>query len=836
MSKNLVIVESPSKSKTIEKYLGKDYKVVSSKGHIRDLATTGQYGLGVDIENGFKPNYIPIKGKGNIIKELKKDVKNSDMVYLASDPDREGEAIAWHLKDALGIKDDQYKRILFHEITHDKVLDAIKNPTVIDDNLVKSQETRRILDRIIGFRLSKLLQSKIGAKSAGRVQSVALKLIVDREREIEAFNPEEYWTITAIFSDYEAVLFKYKTEDIELKNEQEANKVLEVLSDIYVVESVDTKEKSKKSKFPFITSTLQQEASTKLGFPAKKTMSIAQKLYEGIDLEDETVGLITYMRTDSTRLSDDFVIPARKYIEEVYGKNYVGFVKQSKKKENVQDAHEAIRPTSVMRTPEKVKPFLKSDEFKLYSLIYKRTLASLMADAKVNQTTIIFDNNDYKFKTTGQVLLFEGYLKIYKDYESSEEKILPEVNDKQECVATDVTSEQHFTKPPARYTEAKLIKELEELGIGRPSTYAKIIDTIKERNYVEMVDKKFKPTDMGVETTDKLRHYLPLYDYKGTSKFIVKAFVNTPDGRLIVAESDYVSLSIRKYKKPLVSLIIPAYNAEKTIRRCLDSLVSIIRDDVELLVINDGSGDRTGEICQEYAERYSNVRYFCKENGGVSSARNMGLDEAKGEYILFVDSDDFVTEEYFEISDNVTRIQPDFVLLGRYIYNGKSLIRHTTGMKDQITETSESTAELLSRALEKQLLNAPSSKIFKRNIIEKNTIRFDERLPIGEDKVFVVQYIMHASTAVTADQPVYALSVENEESLSRKKREKETVRHLETGNPVRRSRRPSPEKSRRDIPASPAETAYQSTSTRVPQWSRILLLSAMPFHMSWLRR
>ena len=507
MSKNLVIVESPSKSKTIEKYLGKDYKVVSSKGHIRDLATTGQYGLGVDIEHGFAPNYVPIKGKGSIIKELKKDVKDSDMIYLASDPDREGEAIAWHLKDALGIKDNQYKRILFHEITHDKVLDAIKHPTVIDDNLVKSQETRRILDRIIGFRLSKLLQSKIGAKSAGRVQSVALKLIVDREREIDAFNPEEYWTITAIFPDYEAVLFKYKTDDIELKCEEDANRVLEALGDIYIVESIEKKEKSKKSKFPFITSTLQQEASTKLGFPAKKTMSIAQKLYEGVDLENETVGLITYMRTDSTRLSDDFVIPARKYIEEVYGKNYVGFAKQSKKKDNVQDAHEAIRPTSVMRTPEKVKPFLKPDEFKLYSLIYKRTLASLMADAKVNQTTIIFDNNDYKFKTTGQLLLFEGYLKIYKDYESSEDKILPEINDKQECVATDVSSEQHFTKPPARYTEAKLIKELEELGIGRPSTYAKIIDTIKERNYVEMVDKKFKPTEMGIETTDKLQEF-----------------------------------------------------------------------------------------------------------------------------------------------------------------------------------------------------------------------------------------------------------------------------------------------------------------------------------------
>ena len=507
MAKNLVIVESPSKSKTIEKYLGDDYKVVSSKGHIRDLATTGPYGLGVDIENGFKPNYVPIKGKGNVIKELKKDVKNSDMIYLASDPDREGEAIAWHLKDALNIPDDHYKRILFHEITHDKVLDAIKHPTVIDDNLVKSQETRRILDRIIGFRLSKLLQSKIGAKSAGRVQSVALKLIVDREREIEAFQPEEYWTITAHFKDYDAELFKYKNKDIELKCEEDANRVLEQLSDTYVVESIDKKSKAKKSKFPFITSTLQQEASTKLNFPAKKTMSIAQKLYEGIDLGSETVGLITYMRTDSTRLSDDFIVPARSYIEKTYGKEYVGVIKKSKKKENVQDAHEAIRPTSVLRTPEAVKPYLKADEFKLYALIYKRAIASLMADAKVNQTTIVFDNHDYKFKTTGQILIFDGYLKVYKDYESSEDKILPEVHDKEECVSTDVSSEQHFTKPPARYTEAKLIKELEELGIGRPSTYAKIIDTIRERNYVEMIDKKFKPTEMGIETTDKLQEF-----------------------------------------------------------------------------------------------------------------------------------------------------------------------------------------------------------------------------------------------------------------------------------------------------------------------------------------
>jgi len=507
MSKNLVIVESPSKSKTIEKYLGGDYKVVSSKGHIRDLATTGSYGLGVDIENGFKPNYVPIKGKSSVIKELKKDVKDSDMVYLASDPDREGEAIAWHLKDALGIKDKDYKRVLFNEITHDKVIEAINNPTVIDDNLVKSQETRRILDRIIGFRLSKLLQSKIGAKSAGRVQSVALKLIVDREREIEAFIPEEYWKIIAIFPDYEAELFKYKTEDIELHSEDDANKVLDAIGEDYTVESIEKKEKARKSKFPFITSTLQQEASTKLGFPARKTMQIAQKLYEGIDLGSETVGLITYMRTDSIRLSDDFIKPAMKYIEENYGKKYVGYIKQAKKNDNVQDAHEAIRPTSVLRDPLTVKQYLSSDEFKLYSLIYKRTLASLMADATVNSTTIIFDNNDYKFKTTGSILIFDGYLKVYGDYESSEDKILPEIGENQVCSTTNVESTQHFTTPPARYTEAKLIKELEELGIGRPSTYATIIDTIKSRDYVTLEEKKFKPTEMGIETTDKLQEF-----------------------------------------------------------------------------------------------------------------------------------------------------------------------------------------------------------------------------------------------------------------------------------------------------------------------------------------
>ena len=507
MSKNLVIVESPSKSKTIEKYLGGDFKVVSSKGHIRDLATTGKYGLGVDIDNDFKPNYIPIPGKQKMISELKKNVKDSDKVYLATDPDREGEAISWHLKDTLGIKDNDYERVLFHEITKDKVLEAFKEPRKIDYDLVKSQETRRILDRIIGFRLSKLMQSKTGGKSAGRVQSVALKLIVDREREIEAFVSEEYWTITSVFKDFEANLFNYKDEEIKITNEEEADKVINNLGKDFKVISVEEKAKNKKARPPFITSTMQQDASNKLNFPAKKTMSLAQKLYEGIDIGSETVGLITYMRTDSIRLSDQFIKEGYKYINDTYGKEYVGYVKTSKKKDNVQDAHEAIRPTSVFRTPEKMKQYLSNDEYKLYSLIYYRALASIMADAKVNATTIILRNNDYDFKATGQVLIYDGYLKVYKEFESSEDKVLPELKENEILNAKVIEKEQHFTQPPARFTEAKLIKEMEDLGIGRPSTYATVIDTIKEREYAKLVEKKFVPTEIGVETTDKLQEF-----------------------------------------------------------------------------------------------------------------------------------------------------------------------------------------------------------------------------------------------------------------------------------------------------------------------------------------
>ena len=505
--KNLVIVESPSKSKTIEKYLGNDYKVVSSKGHIRDLTTTGKFGFGVDVDNGFEPSYAPIKGKKSVITELKKLGKASNKVYLASDPDREGEAIAWHLKDAMGLKDDDYDRVVFNEITKDKVKESFKHPRKIDDNLVKSQETRRILDRIIGFRLSKLMQSKTGGKSAGRVQSVALKLIVDREREINAFIPEEYYTITGIFNDFDSELFGYKDDNIEVKSEEQKDKIMSELSKIFKVESITKKDKNKKAKAPFTTSTLQQTASTRLNFPGKKTMSLAQKLYEGIDIGTETTGLITYMRTDSIRLSDEFIKNTYAYIDKTYGKEYVGYVKQTKNKENVQDAHEAIRPTNINNTPDRIKQYLSNDEFKLYEMIYYRALASLMKDAKAKTTTIILDNNDYKFKTTGSVIDFDGYLKVYSKFETSEDKILPDLTGISEILSNDIEAEQHFTKPKPRYTEAKLIKELEELGIGRPSTYVKIIDTLKERDYIRLEDKKFYPTEVGIETTDKLQEF-----------------------------------------------------------------------------------------------------------------------------------------------------------------------------------------------------------------------------------------------------------------------------------------------------------------------------------------
>lgn len=519
MGKNLVIVESPTKTKAIEKYLGSDYKVVSSKGHIRDLATSGKFGFGVDLENHFEPNYVPIKGKKKDIMSLKNDVQKAKMVYLATDPDREGEAISWHLKDTLGLKDDEYERVVFNEITKNVVREAFNHARKIDDDLVHSQETRRILDRIIGFRLSKLMQSKTGGKSAGRVQSVALKLIVDREREIESFKEEEYWTVTAKFADMEASLDTVDGKKADLKTEEETDKVIDGLDSKFIISNYETKPKKKASKYPFITSTMQQEAISKLGFSAKKTMQVAQKLYEGIDIENDTIGLITYMRTDSVRLSDEFIKSSYAYIRNSYGKEYIGYVKKSKKRENVQDAHEAIRPSSINRTPDSVKKYLTKDEFKLYEMIYARALASLMSDAKLNQTSITLDNNNTTFKASGSVLVFDGYLKVYDKFESSENKVLPKLKVGDELKAKEIVKDQHFTKPPARYTEAKLIKAMEELGIGRPSTYASTISTLTQRGYVKIIEKKLNPTEVGITTTDKLQEFFSdLINVKYTAK------------------------------------------------------------------------------------------------------------------------------------------------------------------------------------------------------------------------------------------------------------------------------------------------------------------------------
>lgn len=516
--KNLVIVESPSKSKTIEKYLGGDYHVVSSKGHIRDLATSGKGGLGIDVENDFEPTYKVSSDKRAVVKELKDLAKKSDHVYLASDPDREGEAIAWHLANVLDLNMEEENRIIFNEITKHAVVEAFEHPRTIDQDLVKSQEARRMLDRIIGFKLSKLLQSKIKSKSAGRVQSVALRLIVERENEIRAFKSEEYWTLAAnIEKDgktFSASLNKIDGKKADLKTQEEVNAVIERCCHDFIVSSIEKKVRKKEARMPFITSTLQQEASTKLGFGAKKTMQIAQKLYEGLPLAGGvSEGLISYMRTDSTRLSDQFVKDAESYIEETYGKDYKGRARQ-KNSENAQDAHEAIRPTSILNTPARVKEYLTNDQYKLYKLIYARTLASLMAPSKSNVVNVQIVSDGCEFSAIGSILTFDGYLKIYSDYETVKDEMLPIMEEQETLKDVELEGKQHFTEPPLRYSEARLIKDLEEKGIGRPSTYAIIIDTLQARGYVSLErpsegskTKVFIPSEQGELTDTKLQEF-----------------------------------------------------------------------------------------------------------------------------------------------------------------------------------------------------------------------------------------------------------------------------------------------------------------------------------------
>lgn len=526
MMEKLIIVESPAKAKTIKTYLDDSYEVLASVGHIRDLATSGPGGLGLDVENNFEPTYRIIRGKTKIINELKKAAKNKE-VLLATDPDREGEAIAWHIADELGLDLNLKNRIVFTEITKQSVLDALKNPRQLNMNLVRSQEVRRAIDRIIGFKLSSLLQSKIRSKSAGRVQSAALKLIVELEKEIKAFVPEEYFEIEAIFDEFKAdYIIKANTR---IKRD-EADKILETSTNPFVVKDVNVRETNRKPRAPFTTSTFQQDANIYLSMSGSRAMSIAQKLYEGIEINGETTGLITYMRTDSTRMSNQFIFSANKYIEDNFGENYLGSYKVVKT-EGSQDAHEAIRPTSIFNTPEKMKQYLNSSELRVYKRIYERAVASLMSDAVFERTKVTFDTNGNLYDLNGVKLVFDGFLKVYED-NSVKDIIIPEfkVNDK--LNAKEVNKIRKETQPKARYNEASLIKEMESLGIGRPSTYAHTMQTLKakDRYYTTQERRRFHATDRGILTSDKLTEFFDDVINVGYTKELEEKLDKIEDG------------------------------------------------------------------------------------------------------------------------------------------------------------------------------------------------------------------------------------------------------------------------------------------------------------------
>jgi len=519
MAKSLVIVESPAKAKTIKKYLGKGFNVEASSGHLIDLPSNR---LGVDIEKNFKPHYVVIKDKKRFLDQLEKAAKKAEKIYLASDPDREGEAIAWHIVNRLKIRDKAF-RVLIQEITEKAVLEAIRNPTRLSQERFEAQQARRILDRLVGYQVSPILWKKVrSGLSAGRVQSVALRLIVEREREIENFKPEEYWTIEAELKQlldeaisFVATLAKYNGERIEIRNEEEARSIVDALrNEKYSVLSVEKKERTRTAPPPFITSTLQQEASRKLKFPVKKTMSIAQRLYEGVELGDEgPMGLITYMRTDSVRISEHAIGEARAHIKETYGADFLPEGPNVfKVKKSAQDAHEAIRPTSITKTPDLVKPFLSEDEFELYRLIWQRFISSQMTPALYDQTTVEIEAGKGIFRATGSVIKFAGFTVIYMEgkeeeeeaKDKEEEKKLPDLSEGEELRLLALEGKQHFTQPPPRFTESSLVRELEERGIGRPSTYATILSTIQERDYVVKDKNRLKPTLLGRSVTDLL--------------------------------------------------------------------------------------------------------------------------------------------------------------------------------------------------------------------------------------------------------------------------------------------------------------------------------------------
>lgn len=527
MADYLVIVESPAKAKTIEKYLGKKFKVKASMGHIRDLPKSQ---MGVDTEHDFEPRYITIRGKGPILKELKQAAKKAKKVYLAADPDREGEAIAWHLANSLELDQSQELRVVFNEITKDAVKESFKHPRKIDMDLVDAQQARRILDRLVGYNISPILWKKVKkGLSAGRVQSVALRLIIDREKEINNFKPEEYWTIDGNFKkgkqEFQANFYGVDGKKKKLSNAEEVKEVISRLKGKqFTVTDVTKKERYRNPAAPFTTSSLQQEAARKLNFRTRKTMMLAQQLYEGIALGKQgTVGLITYMRTDSTRIADSAIAEANQHIIEKYGKEFTRSKKRTDKNtKGAQDAHEAIRPTSALRSPSEMKDYLSRDQYRLYKLIWERFIASQMAPAILDTMRVDLDNNGVQFRANGSKVKFAGFMKVYvesnDDNKEEKENILPDLKKEDKVESQTLEQRQHFTQPPPRYTEARLVKTLEEIGIGRPSTYSPTLDTIQRRNYVSLTNKRFIPTELGEIVNELIEDYFPeILDVKFTA-------------------------------------------------------------------------------------------------------------------------------------------------------------------------------------------------------------------------------------------------------------------------------------------------------------------------------
>ncbi|GIO36173.1 DNA topoisomerase 1 [Paenibacillus antibioticophila] len=571
MADSLVIVESPAKAKTIGKYLGSKYIVKASMGHVRDLPKSQ---IGVEVENDFSPKYITIRGKGSVLKELKDASKKVKKIYLAADPDREGEAIAWHLAHVLDLDQTESCRVVFNEITKQAVKDAFKTPRKINMDLVNAQQARRILDRLVGYKISPLLWKKVKkGLSAGRVQSVAVKIILDRENEISAFVPEEYWSITARLATkgtpFEAKFYQYKGEKLELTNEQQVQTILQGIEGArFSVAEVKEKERLRHPAAPFTTSSLQQEAARKLNFRAAKTMSVAQQLYEGVDLGKEgTVGLITYMRTDSTRIAASAQEEAKDYIQAKYGESYVPESPRqySKKAAGAQDAHEAIRPTSALRDPDSVKAFTSRDQYRLYKLIWERFMASQMASAVLDTMSVDIAAGESVFRAVGSKIRFHGFMKVYvegnDDGTTEDDKFLPPMQAGDALELNEIEPKQHFTQPPPRYTEARLVKTLEELGIGRPSTYAPTLETIQKRGYVAIEDKKFVPTELGELINEQMEQYFPeILDVEFTAHMegdldhveegsedwvrVLGEFYKTFEQRLEVAEEEMKEIEI----------------------------------------------------------------------------------------------------------------------------------------------------------------------------------------------------------------------------------------------------------------------------------------------------